>query len=699
MSQHNRFTLNKRSNPCPICNSDDGRCKESADGIQLCMGVLTKQVVPGFEFRGTTKNNVWGLWVQAQNFASPAEKNAWQVELERKKLQRHLTEQREREAALSAEERHSGYISVFSQLRLEDCDRNELLNRGFTDAQIAKVGFRSVGQWQKLSGLVNPKLPGASPEGDRLNIPYPGYLCFAHDAEGRICGAQVRSRNNEGPRYYWLTSRSRKNTSGLTPHMPSGELPLSVYWPSEISSRQIAFVEGIGPKPALAAKRLGCPVIGAAGAQWSSSPSELKNALATILERLEGAVEYVLYPDGGMLDARHEAVRDRYRDLVNCLGVDLRVAWWGQKAYGQDIDEISSSTSIALISWSEFEAMADSDGEIPEELLLELQVKDYASERDIFRKVLKGNQVSSAFKVSGRRLDRLAEYAANAGKKEGLDINEIAADMFDEIELRASGKGLPGVNSGYYDYDTMTQGFQPSEMIIVAGRPAQGKTSFILNCALNIACDRKPVAIFSLEMSKTQLSYRLLSALASIETGRLRTGRIGQHEWEPLGHHTAHLSQLPIWIDDDPTITVSDIRDKLSRREEKPSIIFIDYLQLIGGPEDSAVARVSNISRELKILSRELEVPVVALSQLSRAVESRTNKRPVMSDLRESGAIEQDADLITMLYREEYYNPDTPDRGLAELIIVKHRNGPTGTVKLLFEQQFTRFRILAPSFG
>ncbi|MEO0434246.1 MAG: DnaB-like helicase C-terminal domain-containing protein, partial [Cyanobacteria bacterium J06656_5] len=168
---------------------------------------------------------------------------------------------------------------------------------------------------------------------------------------------------------------------------------------------------------------------------------------------------------------------------------------------------------------------------------------------------------------------------------------------------------------------------------------------------------------------------------------------------EPLGHHTAHLSQLPIWIDDDPTITVSDIRDKLSRREEKPSIIFIDYLQLIGGPEDSAVARVSNISRELKILSRELEVPVVALSQLSRAVESRTNKRPVMSDLRESGAIEQDADLITMLYREEYYNPDTPDRGLAELIIVKHRNGPTGTVKLLFEQQYTRFRNLAPSIG
>ena len=699
MSQHNRFTLNKRSNPCPICNSDDGRCKESTEGIQLCMGVLTKQTIPGFEFRGTTKNNVWGLWVQSQNFDSPAEKNAWQTELERKKLQRYMSEQREREITLSAETRHSGYISVSSQLVLEDCDRNELLGRGFTDRQIAEIGFRSVGQWQKLSSLVNPKLPGASPQGDRLNTPYPGYLCFARDAQGRICGAQVRSRDNEGPRYYWLTSRSKKNVHGSTPHMPSGELPLSVYWPEEVSSSQVAFVEGIGPKPALAAFRLGCPVIGAAGAQWGSSPSELKNALAATLERLDGAVEYVLYPDSGMLDARHEAVRDRYRDLASCLGADLRVAWWGQKAYGQDIDEIPANVSIVRISWAEFEAMTDSDGEIPEELLLELQVKDYAFEQDIFRKVLKGNQVASDFKVSGRRLDRLAEYAAKSGQKEGLEINEIAAEMYSEIEARSMGQGLPGVNSGYYDYDRMTQGFQPSEMIVIAARPAQGKTSFILNCALNIASDLKSVAIFSLEMSKAQLSYRLLSSLAGIETGRLRTGRIGDHEWDSLMRCTSQLSQLPIWIDDDPTITVSDIRRKLDRREQKPQIIFIDYLQLIGGPEDSAVARVSNISRELKILSRELEIPVVALSQLSRAVESRTNKRPIMSDLRESGAIEQDSDLITMLYREDYYNPDTPDRGLAELIIVKHRNGPTGTVRLLFEQQYTRFRNLAPRIG
>ena len=328
MPQHNRFTLNKRSNPCPICESNDGRCKSSAEGIQFCMGALTKQDVPGYGFRGKTQNGVWGLWVEEKTFSDPAEHQAWQTELERKKLQRHLAEQQEREKALAADERHAGYQALFSQLVLEECDRLDLLNRGFTDGQIQRIGFKSVEKWHRLPSAINPKLPGASPEGDRLNIPYPGYLCPAFDASGRICGAQVRSRGGESPRYYWLTSRSRKNIHGSTPHMPSGELPLSIYWPDEVTSNQIAFVEGIGPKPALAALRLGCPVIGAAGAQWGSSHSELKNGLANLLERLGGAVDYVLYPDGGMLGARHEGVRDRYRDLAGCLGLDLRVAWW-----------------------------------------------------------------------------------------------------------------------------------------------------------------------------------------------------------------------------------------------------------------------------------------------------------------------------------------------------------------------------------
>lgn len=694
--QHNRFVLNKRGNPCPICESDDGRCKESPEGIQLCMGVTRKEDVPGFEFRGLTKNGVWGLWVLARNFSSPAEKRAWQTELDRKQLRRHLAEQRERETTLTADQRHEAYANLLDQLTLEDCDRHELHSRGFSDADIARVGFKSVGQWQKLSTPVNPKMAGASPEGDRLNVPYAGYICPAFDAVGRICGAQVRSRGN-GPRYYWLTSRSKKNIHGHTPHMPSGELPLSVYWPEQVTGGQVAFVEGIGPKPALAASRLGCPVIGAAGAQWGSSPSELKNALAAILERLKGAVEYVLYPDSGMMGARHESVRDRYRDLASCLSSDLRVAWWGQKVYGHDIDEIPHGTSIGRISMAEFEGMAEGDGELPRELLLELKVADYASEEDPFRKVLKANEIGSDFKVRGRGLERLADFAASNGGGNSAGVDEVTAGVFGEIEDRARNGICPGIRSGFYDLDAMTQGWQNSDLIVFAGRPSQGKTAFVLNCAYNAARQGKRVEFFSLEMSKSQLAYRLISSQARIESGRLRTGKVGQSEWPVLRQSIDQVSTLPLRLDDTAGLTAASIRDRLMAAEQKPELVIVDYLQLIEGPEDSANARVSNISRKLKILAKELDVPVIALSQLSRSVEARANKRPIMSDLRDSGAVEQDADLIVMLYRDEYYDPDTPERGLAELIIAKHRNGPTGTVKLLFEGQYTLFRNLGAS--
>jgi replicative DNA helicase len=247
----------------------------------------------------------------------------------------------------------------------------------------------------------------------------------------------------------------------------------------------------------------------------------------------------------------------------------------------------------------------------------------------------------------------------------------------------------------------MTQGFQRSDLIIVAGRPAMGKTSFVLNIARNIASYHKlPVAVFSLEMSKEQLVQRLLSAEVRIESNRLRAGRITAQEWEPLGHSISTLSQMPIFIDDAPGISVAEIRSRLRRLQAEQGgalgLVLIDYLQLMEGKgNDNRVQALSNITRGLKGLARELSVPVIALSQLSRGVESRTDKRPMMSDLRESGAIEQDADLIMMLYRDEYYNPDSPDRGIAEVIISKHRNGPVGSVKLLFEPQFTQFRNLA----
>ncbi|MEO1636432.1 MAG: replicative DNA helicase, partial [Cyanobacteria bacterium J06631_9] len=272
--------------------------------------------------------------------------------------------------------------------------------------------------------------------------------------------------------------------------------------------------------------------------------------------------------------------------------------------------------------------------------------------------------------------------------------NGLIEKMF--IEQRSLGMVLPGLSCGFYDLDAMTQGFQRSDLIITAARPAMGKTSFVLNVARNIAAEHKqPVAIFSLEMSKQQLIYRLLSSEAKIESGRLRTGRIAQHEWGPMGHAINTLSELPIFIDDTPGIGVTEIRSKARRLQAENGgalgLILIDYLQLMEGTGDNRVQELSKMTRSLKGLARELNVPIICLSQLSRGVESRTNKRPMMSDLRESGAIEQDADLIMMLYREEYYDPDTPDRGIAEVILTKHRNGPTGTVKLLFQPEYTQF--------
>ncbi|MGJ3247637.1 MAG: replicative DNA helicase [Elainellaceae cyanobacterium] len=283
-----------------------------------------------------------------------------------------------------------------------------------------------------------------------------------------------------------------------------------------------------------------------------------------------------------------------------------------------------------------------------------------------------------------------------------IPTSDILISTFTDIESRAEGIVLPGIPCGFYDLDAMTQGFQRSDLIIAAGRPSMGKTSFVLNITRNIAASREklPVAIFSLEMSKEQIVYRLLSMEAQIESGRLRAGRISQHEWGPLGQAISKLSQFPVFIDDTPNISVTEMRSKARRLQAEQGgglgLILIDYLQLMeGSGSENRVQELSRITRSLKGLARELNVPIIALSQLSRGVESRTNKRPMMSDLRESGSIEQDADLILMLYRDEYYNPDTPDRGISEIIITKHRNGPVGTVKLLFEPNFTRFRNLA----
>ncbi len=285
--------------------------------------------------------------------------------------------------------------------------------------------------------------------------------------------------------------------------------------------------------------------------------------------------------------------------------------------------------------------------------------------------------------------DRLLALATalEAPELQALATSDIYWDEIVTIEL-----------TGYKQVYDLTI---PETHNFVANDICVHNTSFVLNIARNIAAFHKmPIAVFSLEMSKEQLVYRLLSSEAQVESGRLRSGRISQNEWEPLGHAISVLSQLPVFIDDTPNISVTEMRSKCRRLQAEQGgalgLVLIDYLQLMeGSGSDNRVQELSKVTRALKGLARELQVPVIALSQLSRGVEARTNKRPMMSDLRESGSIEQDADLIIMLYRDEYYNPDTPDRGIAEVIITKHRNGPVGTVKLLFEPQFTRFRNLA----
>ncbi|WP_066378495.1 MULTISPECIES: replicative DNA helicase [unclassified Anabaena] len=282
-----------------------------------------------------------------------------------------------------------------------------------------------------------------------------------------------------------------------------------------------------------------------------------------------------------------------------------------------------------------------------------------------------------------------------------IHISDALINNFQDIEERNQGIALPGISSGFYDLDSMVNGgFQRSDLIIVAGRPAMGKTSFSMNIAHYIASSlRLPTAIFSLEMSREQLAQRLLASEAAIESSYLRSGRISQNQWEQLTHAIQILEDMPIFIDDTPNITITEMRSQARRLQAEQNtelgLILIDYLQLMEGAGDNRVQELSKITRSLKSLARELSVPVVALSQLSRGVEARTNKRPMLSDLRESGSIEQDADLVIMLYRDDYYNPDSPDRGIAEVIIAKHRNGPTGTVKLLFDPQFTKFKNLA----
>ncbi|MFB9326614.1 replicative DNA helicase [Paenibacillus aurantiacus] len=293
---------------------------------------------------------------------------------------------------------------------------------------------------------------------------------------------------------------------------------------------------------------------------------------------------------------------------------------------------------------------------------------------------------------------RILELSNRRSSSGFVSIRDVLMEAFERVEILYSNKGnSTGIPSGFVDLDKMTAGFQRNDLIIVAARPSVGKTAFALNIAQNVGVRAKEtVAIFSLEMSAVQLVNRMICAESNVDAGRLRTGYLEGDDWEKLTMAISALSEAQIYIDDTPGITVADIRAKCRRlkKERGLGMILIDYLQLIQGRGKAGENRqqeVSEISRTLKQIARELEVPVIALSQLSRGVEQRQDKRPMMSDLRESGSIEQDADIVAFLYRDDYYDKESEKKNIIEIIIAKQRNGPVGTVELAFLKSFNKF--------
>ncbi len=344
-------------------------------------------------------------------------------------------------------------------------------------------------------------------------------------------------------------------------------------------------------------------------------------------------------------------------------------------------------------------------------------IKTYAGivrERSVIRQLISaGNEIAeSGYNTGGRGVNELIDEAETKvftitdqsarGGTGFVPIKEVLVNVMERIEKLYENKGsLTGIATGFTDLDHKTSGLQPSDLIIVAGRPSMGKTAFAMNLCETVAIKgRKGVAIFSMEMPAEQLIIRMLSSLGRIDQQKVRSGRLSDDDWPRITSGMGMLNETHLYIDDTPALTPTELRARCRRlsRECDLGLVVVDYLQLmqVAGSKENRATEISEISRALKALAKELSVPVVALSQLNRSLEQRPDKRPVMSDLRESGAIEQDADLILFIYRDEVYHEDSADKGKAEIIIGKQRNGPIGKVTLTFLNQYTRFENFSP---
>lgn len=335
-------------------------------------------------------------------------------------------------------------------------------------------------------------------------------------------------------------------------------------------------------------------------------------------------------------------------------------------------------------------------------------------ERAMLRALINaGNEISgSAFASDGRSAAQVLDDAermvfaiaekGSRGRRGFKSLKEILPAAVDRIDMLHQTEGsITGISTGYNEFDKLTAGLQQGDLVIIAGRPSMGKTTLAVNIAENAAIGSKvPTAIFSMEMPAQQLAFRMISSLGRVDQTHLRTGNFPDEDWSRINTAVQLMSDAPIYIDDTPSLSPTEIRARARRlhREHGLGLIVIDYLQLmqVEGTKENRATEISEISRSLKALAKEIEVPVIALSQLNRSVEQRTDKRPVMSDLRESGAIEQDADLIVFIYREEVYNQDTPRKGIADIAIAKQRNGPIGDFPLTFVGRYTKFENWVP---
>ena len=391
----------------------------------------------------------------------------------------------------------------------------------------------------------------------------------------------------------------------------------------------------------------------------------------------------------------------------------------------QSLSEESKVTDLLTVSdyldsSTEFEPKPSIEylSEIVESTAGNSNITEYAKiirEKALLRELIQISSeiAQSAYKPEGKSPSELVDIAeshifeiADRGNRNMVfaEMSDLVKQTYDELDKRSQGGGnITGVSSGFRELDNLTAGLQNGELIIIAGRPSMGKTAFALNIAEHTAlADENPVAIFSMEMSASSLAQRMISSLGRVNAHSIKTGQLEERDWNRVDGAIQQIKNAPIYIDDTPSLTPIELRARARRiqREKGLSLIVIDYLQLMSvhGNKENRATEISEISRNLKALARELNIPIIALSQLNRSVEQRTDKQPQMSDLRESGAIEQDADLIAFIYREEVYDPDTDKKGVALINVAKQRNGSIGQFNLTFLGRYTRFENWVPEY-